>query len=113
MVQREMTVKVSFVGDALSRKVTRLLLLLQIVAMLIVVGLSLAHFLFLAFALSVLSLLMLSFTLLWLYARYREIPAVREKRELERLRLKFQKGVQTEEKNIQDAVKERARLLQA
>ena len=113
MVQREMTVNVSFVGDALSRKVTRLLLLLQIVAMLIVVGLSLAHFLFLAFALSVLSLLMLSFTLLWLYARYREIPAVREKRELERLRLKFQKGVQTEEKNIQDAVRERARLLQA
>lgn len=113
MVQREMTVNVSFVGDALSRKVTRLLLLLQIVAMLIVVGLSLAHFLFLAFALSVLSLLMLSFTLLWLYARYREIPAVREKRELERLRLKFQKGVQTEEKNIQDAVKERARLVQA
>lgn len=113
MVQRQMTFNVSFAGDALSRKVTRLLLLLQIVAMLIVVALSLAHFLFLAFALSVLSLLMLSVTLLWLYARYREIPVVREKRELERLRLKFQKGIQTEEKNIQAAARERARLVQA
>ena len=104
---------ISFAGDPLSRKVTRLLLLLQIAAMVIVVGLSLAHLFFLAFAISVLTLLLLSLTLLWLYARYRELPVVREKRELERLVLKFQKGVQTEEKNIQAAVKERARLFKA
>jgi hypothetical protein len=103
----------SFADDPISRKVTRLLLLLQIAAMVIVVGLSLAHLFFLAFAISALTLLVLIMTLLWLYARYRELPVVREKRELERLALKFQKGVQTEEKNIQAAVKERARLFQA
>jgi hypothetical protein len=108
-----MMLNISFAGDPLSRKVTRLLLLLQIAAMVIVVGLSLAHLFFLAFAISILTLLVLSLTLLWLYARYRELPVVREKRELERLVLKFQKGVQTEEKNIQAAVRERARLFQA
>ncbi len=103
---------VSFVDDPLSRKVTRSLLLLQIAAMVIVVGLSLAHLFFLAFAISALTLLVLIFTLLWLYARFRELPVIREKRELERLALKFQKGVHTEEQNIQAAVRERARLLQ-
>jgi hypothetical protein len=104
---------VSFVDDPLSRKVIRFLLLLQIAAMVIVVGLSLAHLFFLAFAISALTLLVLIVTLLWLYARFRELPVVREKRELERLVLKFQKGVHTEEQNIQAAVRERARLFQA
>lgn len=108
-----MTSNVSFIEDSLSRRVIRLLLLLQIAAMLIVVGLSLAHLFFLALLLSILTLLMLGVTLLWLYARYREFPVIREKRELERLVLKFKKGVQTEEKNIQAAVRERARISQA
>ena len=107
-----MTLNVSFVDDPLSRKVTRALLLLQIAAMVIVVGLSLAQLFVLAFAISALTLLVLIFSLLWLYARFRELPVIREKRELERLALKFQKGIHTEEQNIQAAVRERARLLQ-
>jgi hypothetical protein len=113
MTKGKMISNVSFVDDPLSRKVIRLLLVLQIAAMLIVMGLSLAHLFFLAFTLSVLTGFMLVVTLLWLYARYRELPVIREKRNLERLVLKFQKGVQTEEKNIQVAVRERAHLFQA
>jgi hypothetical protein len=108
-----MTSNVSFVDDPLSRRVIRLLFLLQIAALVIVMGLSLAHLFFLALFLSVLTLLLLGITLLWLYARYRELPVIREKRALERLASKFSKGVQTEEKNIQAAVRERAHLVQA
>lgn len=113
MADGEMMFNVSFVDDPLSRRVTRLLLLVQVLAMLIVVGLSIAHQFFLAFAISFVTLLVLTITLLWLYARYRDLPIIREKRELERLTAKFRKGVQTEQKNIQVAVNERARLFEA
>ena len=108
-----MTSNVSFVDDPLARKVTRPLLVLQVVAMVVVVGLSFAHLFLAAFLLSVLTLLLLSGALLWLYARYRELPVIREKRELERLVFRFQKGVHTEGMNIQAAVRERVRLFQA
>src|SRR5215216_1326821 len=108
-----MTSNISFVDDPLARKVTRPLLVLQVVAMVVVVGLSFAHLFLAAFLLSVLTLLLLSVTLLWLYARYRELPVIREKRELERLVFRFQKGVHTEGMNIQAAVRERVRLFQA
>jgi hypothetical protein len=104
---------ITFIEDPSSRKVTRFLFLLQIIGMGIVLVLSLRQLVFLAIAISVLTLIIFITVLLWLYARYREFPAVREKRELERLVLKFQKGVQTEEQNIQAAVRERARLFQA
>src|SRR5215216_11384 len=108
-----MTSNISFVDDPLARKVTRPLLVLQVVAMVVVVGLSFADLFLAAFLLSVLTLLLLSIALLWLYARYRELPVIREKRELERLVFRFQKGVHTEEMNIQAAVRERVRLFQA
>src|SRR6188474_2648210 len=107
-----MMLNVSFVDDPISRRVTRLLLVLQITAMVMVLGFSFAHFFFLAFAISLLTLLVLVVTLLWLYARFRELPVIREKRYLERLAHKFEKGVQTEAQKIQAAVRERARLLQ-
>lgn len=104
---------ITFMEDPSSRKVTRFLFLLQIIGMGIVLVLSLRHLVFLAIALSVLTLIIFIIILLWLYARFRELPVMREKRELERLVLKFQKGVHTEEQYIQAAVRERARLLQA
>ena len=104
---------ITFIEDPSSRKVTRFLFLLQIIGTAIVLVLSLRHLVFLAIAISFLTLVIFITILLWLYARYREFPVVREKRELERLVLKFQKGVQTEEQNIQAAVRERARLFQA
>ncbi len=104
---------ITFIEDPSSRKVTRFLFLLQIIGMGIVLILSLRHLVFHAIAISVLTLIIFMIILLWLYARFRELPVIREKRELERLVLKFQKGVHTEEQNIQAAVKERARLFQA
>ena len=104
---------VSFANDPFSRKVTRFLLLLQIAAMILVVGLSIIDRFFLAIAISFLTFVVFILTLLWLYARYREFPLVREKRELQRLVLRFQKTIQTEEKVIQEATKERERLFQA
>jgi hypothetical protein len=105
--------KITFTEDPSSRKVTRFLFLLQMIGMGIVLVLSLRHLAFLAIAISIMTLIIFIMILLWLYARYREFPVVREKRELERLMSKFRKGVQTEEKNIQAAVKERARLFAA
>jgi len=104
---------ISFVDDPYSRKVTRLLLLLQIAAMVIVVRLSLIDHFFFALAISFLTFFVLIASLLWLYARYRDFPIIREKRELERLTLKFQKGIQNEEKIIQTAIKTRADLFQS
>ncbi len=104
---------ISFVDDPFSRKVTRLLVLLQIVAMVIVVGLSFIDLFFLALAISFLTLFVFIISILWLYARYRDIPVIREKRELKRLVFKFQKGIQTEGMNIQAAIKERGNLFQA
>ena len=104
---------VSFASDPFSRKVTRFLLLLQIAAMIIVVGLSLVNLFFLAFAISFLTFLIFVVSLLLLYARYKEIPIIREKRELEHLVYKFQKGIQSEQTNIRAAVKERGRLFES
>ncbi len=72
---------ISFVDDPYSRKVTRLLLLLQIAAMVIVVRLSLIDHFFFALAISFLTFFVLIASLLWLYARYRDFPIIREKRE--------------------------------
>jgi hypothetical protein len=104
---------ITFIEDPSSRKVTRFLFLLQIIGMGIVLVLSLRQFVFPAIAISFLTLIIFILILLWLYARYREFPVVREKRELERLISKFRKGVQTEEKIIQAAVNERAQLFRA
>jgi hypothetical protein len=105
--------EITFMDDPLSRKVTKSLLLLQLVAMVIVVGLSLADLFFLALTISLLTFVIFILSIFWLHSRYRNIPIIREKREVERLVLKFQRNIHTEEKIIQRAISERARLFQA
>jgi hypothetical protein len=81
--------------------------------MIVVVFLSLRHMYLPAITLSIVNLIVLGLTLLWLYARYQQFPVIREKYDLEHLMSKFQKGIQTEEKIIQAAVRQRADLYQA
>ena len=102
-----------FQNDPLSRIVMRLLLLLQLGAMVIVLGLSLLDLFFLALAISFLTLLVLIAVLLWLYVRFQKLPIVRQKRDLERLVFKFQKNVQAEADRIQASIQGRDRLNQA
>ena len=81
--------------------------------MFVVVSFSFTRLVFPALVISCLTLLVLVFTLFWLYARYRRLPVIREKRDLERWSLKFRKRIKMEERNIQAAIQERAELLQA
>ena len=105
--------RISFHNDPLSRIVMRVLLMLQLAAMVIVLSLSLLDFFFLAVVISLLTLFVFIAVMLWLYVRYRHLPIVRQKRELERLVFKFQKNLQDERNNMQAAVTERSRLCQA
>jgi micrococcal nuclease len=104
---------ITFVEDFSSRKVTQFLLLSQIAGAGIVLGFRFFHLFYLAFIVSLLTLMLLIISLLWLYARYRDLPMIREKRDLKHLVLKFQKGVQKEGSLIQSAVKEHELLLEA
>lgn len=105
--------KITFEEDSSSRKVTQFLLRLQIAGMGIVLGLQFLHLSFLALAVSFLTLILFVASLLWLYSCYRDLPAVREKSNLEHLVFKFQKGLQKEGNVIRAAVKERELLTQA
>ncbi len=91
----------------------RSLLLLQPGAMVVVLGLCLWDRFVHALVISLLTLLFLLAVFVWLYARYRTLPVVREKRNLTRLVNKFDTHLQVEELRIYAAVKERARLVQA
>src|ERR1051325_513978 len=100
---------ISFVNDPVSRRATRFLLLLQMAALALVVVLSLINLFFFAFAISLLSFFLFIAVLLWLYSRYQDLPIVREKRELKRLVLKFQKSIQTrsEERRVGEECRSR------
>ena len=113
MDQPKIVSNISFVDDVFSRRVIRFLLVLEIAAMIVVVALSFNHLFFPALIISFLTLLLFAATLHWLYTRYQGLPVIREKRQLERLSLKFQKRIQMEEKNIQAVIKGRADLFQA
>ena len=103
----------AFQYDYFSRAMMRVLLVLQLAALVIVVALSLIGLSFLAVMISLLTLFVLVGVTLWLYVRYQSLPIVRQKRELERLVLKFQKNLRAEAHTIQGAKKERNRLFQA
>jgi hypothetical protein len=105
--------RISFHNDPLSRIVMRLLLLLQLAAMAIVLGLSLLDLFFLALVISFLTLFGFIAVLLWLYARYQHLPIVCQKKVLEHLVFKFQTNLETERNNLQTALEERGRLFQA
>jgi len=91
----------------------RSLSLLQPGAMIVVLWLCLWDHIALALLISFLTLSFLLVVLGWLYARYRTLPVVREKRNLTRLVNKFEQHLQIEELRIYAAIKERARLVHA
>ena len=102
----------SFEADPLSWKVTRFFLLLQMAGLVIVVGLCLLDLSFLALTISLLTLFAFVGILLWLYSRYRELPLVREKRQLERLQKKFRNAIQADNQTLQATTRQRDVLLQ-
>jgi hypothetical protein len=104
---------ISFEADPLSWKVTRFFLVLQIAGLALVVALCLLNAYFLALTISLLTLFAFIALVFWLYSRYRELPLVREKRELERLLVKFQKGIESETNHIQSASRQREGLFEA
>jgi Protein of unknown function (DUF3761) len=103
----------TFQNDRFSRLAIRSLLVLQLAALVLVVGLSLSGLFFLAVIISFLTFFVFIAVIVWLYVRYRELPVVRQKKELERLVLKFQKNLQAEAKTIQACKKERDQLFRA
>ena len=107
------TSRVSFHNDPFSRTVMRSLLLLQLGAMVVVLRLCLSGSFVPALVISLLTLLFLLAIFGWLYARYRSLLVVREKRNLRGLVKKFDEHVHIEQLRIYAAIKERARLVQA
>src|SRR5688572_18221202 len=103
----------SFHNDTLSRTVMRSLLLLQLGAMVVVLRLCLSGSFIPALVISLLTLSFLLAVIGWLYARYRALPVVREKRSLRGLVKKFEQHRRIEEVRIYAAIRERARLVQA
>jgi micrococcal nuclease len=62
---------------------------------------------------SILTLTLFAASLFWLYSRYRSLPLVRQKVELERLYRRFAKNVLSEENVILASIHERERLMEA
>jgi hypothetical protein len=102
-----------FDNDYFSRAVMRLLLILQLTALVIVLAFILMGLVFPALVISFLTFLILIGVILWLYVRYQALPVVCQKKELERLVLKFQKNLKSETDRIHESKKERERLFQA
>jgi micrococcal nuclease len=105
--------KITFEGDASSRKVTRFLFFLQVTGMGVVLGLCILHSFFLAFLVSLVTLIVSMTVIGWLHARYKELPQVREKRKLGELFLRFQEKSRAEGRLMQEAAREREGLNQA
>ena len=101
---------VTFQNDPYSRTAMRFLLVLQLAALFIVLGLSFLDLFLLALVISFLTLLALVAVILWLYLRFQALPIVRQKRDLTRLVLKFQKTIEAERITIQASIRERDRL---
>jgi hypothetical protein len=104
---------IAFQDDLFSRTAMRSLLGLEVVAMIVVLGLSLSDLFVLALITSFLTLFVFIAVIYWLFMRYRAFPVVREKRELERLVLKFRRNIQAEANTIQASITERNRLFQS
>ena len=102
-----------FDDNSLSRTTMRGFLALQIAALGIVLGLRFVHLFLPALAISSLTFLVFIAILFRLYARYRNLPIVREKRAVQHLVPKFETKIQEEKKTIRAAVRERERLFQA
>ena len=94
-----------FQNDSVSRALVRVLLILQLSALVIVLVFSLLGLSLLAVVISLLTFLVLIGVILWLYIRYQTLPIVRQKKELEKLVLKFQKNLRGEAHTIQRSKK--------
>ncbi len=105
--------RIPYHNDPVSRRVIRLLLVVQVAAMVTVLRLNLLGRFYPAAVISFLTLLVLIAAFLWLYARYWTLPVVREKRGLENLVFKFQNNLQEENRRIAAAIRQRAQLVQA
>ena len=105
--------KIAFEAGRASRNVTRFVFVLQAAGLLLVTCLRLLDLHVPALVISILTLVLLLISLVWLYSRYRSIPLVRQKVELERLYRRFEKSVHSEGNVIQSAILERERLVQA
>jgi hypothetical protein len=103
----------AFQNDTISRRMVRLLLILQLAALVVVLAFSLIGLSLAAVVISVLTFFVLLGVILWLCLRYQTLPIVREKKELERLVLRFQRNHRVEKNAIQECKKERDRLFQA
>ena len=105
--------KITFTEDTSSRKVTRFLFFLQVTGMGVVLGLCLLRVFFLAFLVSLVTLIVSLMAIVWLHARYKELPLIRERRKLGELFLRFQEKSQAEGRLMQEAAREREGLNQA
>jgi hypothetical protein len=103
----------AFQNDLISRRIMRLLLILQLAALVVVLALSLMGLSLAAVVISFLSFFVMLGVILWLCLRYQMLPIVREKKQLERLVLKFQRNLRVEKNTIQECKKERDRLFEA
>lgn len=104
---------VSFNDDPFSRRVMRFLLVLQITAMVVVIGLIIFESYSLALTISFLTFIVFIVIVLWLYFRYQKIPIVREKADVQQRVLSVQNKIRREENIIQAARVKRESLLQA
>src|SRR5687767_2453638 len=99
--------------DSSSRKMLRFLLLIQLLALIIVIGSIAFHLYSFALFISFMTFIIFIAILLWLYFRYMNIPIVREKYDLKQRTLNFKNSIQAEDSSIKSAKQKRDNLFQA
>ncbi len=104
---------VTFEDDPFPCKVMRFLLLLQLGAMVIVIGLDILDLFAIALLISFLTFVILLAILIWLYFRYRNIPIVQEKRDLEQKHISLQEKIRATDLVIQSTNRKRQEFSQA
>src|SRR5688572_19697772 len=106
-----MTQNLTFDFDPQTRKATRYFLLLQLLAMISVLGLILLGLHSLALVLSLLTLLLFGALFVWLYWRYQSLPLVREKQQLEHRVIQIQEKVAGAQQSLTRTRQDREHLL--
>ncbi len=104
---------ITFDNDHFSCKVTKYFIFLQIGAMLFVLVLIVLRLYSLALMISFITLLTFVGIVMWLYLRFQQIPAVKEKRNLLQRTFQLQKSISEEEITIRAAKQKRESLFQA
>lgn len=94
---------INFEDDPASRNAMRFLLLLQIAELLSVIGLLSFQYYAFALILFLLTIFVSIAIVFWLYIRYRKIPIVQEKRNLDQRVLSILNDIRTQDKTIRSA----------